>query len=246
MRKARHGPVLVALVLLGAPAFAASSQSTSAPAAPAPPPGALSDDEKAMHALGFALWRGVQTFDLTPAEVETVVRAFREAAAGAEPVVSMEEARPLLEALRQKRMEQRSAAQKAAGKAFADKAATEPGAVRSASGMVYRESVPGTGATPSESDRVKVHYRGTLIDGTEFESSQRRNQPAQFRLDEVVPCWSEALRKMRAGGKATVVCPSEIAYGDRGRPSIPPGATLVFDIELLEVVAKAEAPAADE
>jgi FKBP-type peptidyl-prolyl cis-trans isomerase FkpA len=87
---------------------------------------------------------------------------------------------------------------------------------------------------------VKVNYRGTLVDGTEFDSSFRRNQPAQFALNGVIGCWTEGLQKMKAGGKAVLICPSDLAYGDKGRPGIPGGATLIFELELLEIVGAAK------
>ncbi len=102
--------------------------------------------------------------------------------------------------------------------------------------MIYREVSAGSGASPQATDTVKVHYRGTLIDGTEFDSSYKRNEPAQFPLNQVIPCWTEGVQKMKVGGKARLVCPSSIAYGDQGRPSIPGGAALLFDIELLEII----------
>ena len=86
-------------------------------------------------------------------------------------------------------------------------------------------------------DKVKVHYHGTLIDGTVFDSSVERKQPIDFALNGVIPCWTEGVQMMKVGGKARLVCPSEIAYGDNGAPpKIKPGATLVFDVELLEIV----------
>jgi FKBP-type peptidyl-prolyl cis-trans isomerase FkpA len=81
-----------------------------------------------------------------------------------------------------------------------------------------------------------VNYRGTLVNGTEFDSSYKRNMPAEFPLNGVIPCWTEGVQKMKVGGKAKLVCPSDIAYGDQGRPSIPPGATLIFEIELLAIL----------
>ena len=114
--------------------------------------------------------------------------------------------------------------------------------MRAESGLVYLETQAGTGESPKATDTVKVHYRGTLIDGTEFDSSYKRNQPASFPLNRVIPCWTEGLQKMKVGGKARLVCPSDLAYGDRGRPSIPPGATLNFEVELLEIVAAPPAP----
>ena len=101
---------------------------------------------------------------------------------------------------------------------------------------MYRELKAGSGASPSASDVVKVHYRGTLVDGTEFDSSYKRNEPATFPLNRVIPCWTEGVQKMKVGGKSQLVCPAGIAYGDRGSPPvIPGGATLIFEIELLGI-----------
>jgi FKBP-type peptidyl-prolyl cis-trans isomerase FkpA len=105
------------------------------------------------------------------------------------------------------------------------------------SGLVYESLKEGAGASPAATDRVKVHYRGTLRDGKEFDSSYSRGQPAEFPLDRVIPCWTEGVQRMKPGGKARLTCPAAIAYGDRGAGGglIPPGATLNFEIELLEV-----------
>ena len=119
---------------------------------------------------------------------------------------------------------------------FLEKAAGEPGAVKTPSGLVIRTLQPGQGESPSATDSVRVHYVGTLADGTEFDSSVRRGQPAEFRLDQVIPCWTEGVQRMRVGEKARLVCPAGIAYGAQGRPPvIPGGATLVFEVELLGV-----------
>jgi len=116
------------------------------------------------------------------------------------------------------------------------KAATEPGAQKTSSGLIYRELNPGTGPSPHATDVVKVHYRGTLSDGTEFDSSYKRNQPAEFPLNRVIPCWTEGVQIMKVGGKSRLTCPSAIAYGEAGSPPvIPPGATLTFEIELLGI-----------
>ncbi|MBZ5595237.1 MAG: FKBP-type peptidyl-prolyl cis-trans isomerase [Acidobacteriia bacterium] len=124
----------------------------------------------------------------------------------------------------------------AGSKAYLEKAAAVPGAIRTSSGLVYRELKAGTGASPKATDVVKVHYRGTLVDGAEFDSSYKRNEPTTFPLNQVIPCWTEGVQKMKIGGKSQLVCPSSIAYGDRGAPpDIPGGATLIFEIELLEI-----------
>ena len=122
------------------------------------------------------------------------------------------------------------------GKAFLEKAAGESGARRTQTGMIFKEITAGTGAQPMASSNVKVNYKGTLINGTEFDSSYKRGQPAEFPLNQVIPCWTEGVQMMKVGGKAQLVCPSEIAYGDAGRPpTIPGGSTLIFEVELLEV-----------
>jgi FKBP-type peptidyl-prolyl cis-trans isomerase FkpA len=116
------------------------------------------------------------------------------------------------------------------------KAATEPGAIKTPSGLIYKELSPGNGPSPKASDIVKVNYRGTLVNGTEFDSSYKRNEPAEFPLTNVIKCWTEGLQKMKVGEKARLVCPSDLAYGDAGRPPvIPGGATLIFEIELLGI-----------
>ena len=120
-------------------------------------------------------------------------------------------------------------------KAYREKAASAPGAKLCESGLVYRELRAGTGTSPAATDTVKVHYRGTLINGTEFDSSYKRNEPATFPLNGVIPCWTEGVQKMKVGGKSELVCPAGIAYGEQGMPGIPGGATLVFEIELLGI-----------
>ncbi len=115
-------------------------------------------------------------------------------------------------------------------------AAKEPGAVTSPTGLVYRSLKDGTGASPTAADTVKVNYRGTFPDGREFDSSYKRNEPAQFPLGGVIPCWTEGVQRMKVGGKAKLTCPAAIAYGSRGAGgSIPPNATLHFEVELLEI-----------
>lgn len=123
------------------------------------------------------------------------------------------------------------------GQSEAAKAAKEPGAVVTGSGLVYRALKEGSGERPSATDAVRVHYRGTFPDGREFDSSYRRGQPAEFPLNRVIPCWTEGVQRMKTGGKAKLTCPPAIAYGQRGAGNvIPPNATLVFEIELLDVL----------
>jgi len=221
----RKLPLLLFALLLVAPLTVACA---------AEPPAPTTEEEKTAYAVGLMISKNLANLDLSDAEFAQVQRAIADARAGKE-AVKLEEYAPKVQAMAQERAGKRTAAEKEKGKAYAEKAAQEAGAVKTPSGLVYLETQAGTGASPSAHDKVKVHYRGTLIDGTEFDSSIKRGQPAEFELTGVIPCWTEALEKMKVGGKAKIVCPPEIAYGDRGRPSIPGGATLVFEVELLEV-----------
>lgn len=180
----------------------------------------VTDEQKTIYALGLSIANSVKSFNLTPQELELVKSAFTDAAAG-KPALALADWQPKIRPLQESR--------------YLAKAEAEPGAVKTPSGLIYRETTPGTGPSPSAADTVKVHYRGTLLDGTEFDSSYSRNEPAQFPLNRVIPCWTEGVQKMKVGGKATLVCPSEIAYGSRGQGPIPPNSILLFDIELLDI-----------
>jgi FKBP-type peptidyl-prolyl cis-trans isomerase FkpA len=206
------------------------------PAAPKPavPPPLTTDEEKEIYALGLSMSRSLGQFDLSPAEIDIVKRALSDAAAK-KPAIELDEWGPKIQGLATARGARVAVREKAASAAYLATAATAPGAVKTDSGLVYKEVRPGTGESPKATDTVKVNYRGTLVDGTEFDNSYKRNQPAQFALNGVIPCWTEGVQKMKVGGKSTLVCPSGLAYGDQGRPSIPGGATLIFEIELLEI-----------
>ncbi len=122
---------------------------------------------------------------------------------------------------------------------FAQAAAKEAGAKVTASGLVYRSLQDGQGVSPVATDKVKVHYRGTFPDGKEFDSSYKRNQPIDFPLNGVIPCWTEGVQLMKVGGKAKLTCPPAIAYGSRGAGGvIPPNATLQFEVELIAIAGK--------
>ena len=118
-------------------------------------------------------------------------------------------------------------------------AAKEAGAIVTGSGLVYRTLTEGNGPSPAASDTVKVHYRGTLPNGTEFDSSYKRGEPASFPLNRVIPCWTEGVQRMKVGGKARLTCPPDIAYGSRGAGNvIPPNATLHFEVELIGIAGR--------
>jgi FKBP-type peptidyl-prolyl cis-trans isomerase FkpA len=207
-------------------------------------PAIASEDDKTFYALGLMLGRNIATFNLTSRELEIVKAGMTDQVLGKKPVVELEQYGPKIQGLAHSRRGALAQAEKDKSKTFLDTAAKEPGATKTDSGMVMVPIKEGTGESPKATDMVKVHYEGKLTDGSIFDSSVQRGQPAEFPLNNVIPCWTEGLQKMKVGGKAKLVCPSAIAYGDNGRPpKIPGGATLVFEVELLDIVKKPEAPA---
>jgi FKBP-type peptidyl-prolyl cis-trans isomerase FkpA len=159
--------------------------------------------------------------------------------------VSLGQWAPRIEKLLARRREATALRERELARSYLAAAAGEPGAQRRSSGLIYRELRAGSGEAPSAASRVRVHYRGTRIDGSVFDSSIERGKPSQFALGGVIPCWTEGVQLMRPGGKAKLVCPPELAYGQKGLPGkIEPGATLTFEIELLEVLPPGPAPAA--
>jgi FKBP-type peptidyl-prolyl cis-trans isomerase FkpA len=194
----------------------------------------MTDEEKTIYALGLSMYRQLGQFDLSAAELALLKKALTDAAAG-KPAEDIQTWVPKIQELAASRAARVAEKQKALSAAFLSKVAGEAGAQKTESGMVYRELHPGAGQSPQATDTVKVNYRGTLVDGTEFDSSYKRGEPAQFPLNGVIKCWTEGVQKMKVGGKSQLVCPADLAYGDGGRPGIPGGATLVFEIELLQI-----------
>ncbi len=198
------------------------------------------DEQKAFYSLGVQLNKEVSIFDLSAEEMKFVEQGLADASAGKKLAVDPEASIPKLSELVQSRMAKAAEKQKALAKPFLEKAAAEKGAKKTASGLIYTDIKTGTGIQPKAADVVKVNYTGTFVDGKEFDSSMKHGQPATFPLGLVMPCWKEGIGMMKVGGKAKLVCPADLAYGDRGRPPIiPGGATLVFDVELLDVEAGA-------
>lgn len=197
------------------------------------------EDDKTFYALGLDIGRNIEVFSLKPAELELVKAGITDAVLGQKPKVELDTYRPKLFDKARQRQEAKATGEKTRGKEASDKAAKESGAQQLPSGIVIKTLRAGTGASPSADDTVKVHYEGRLTNGTVFDSSYKRNQPTEFPLRGVVRCWTEGLQKMKIGEKAQLTCPSDTAYGDQGRPpTIPGGATLIFDVELLEIVRK--------
>jgi len=220
----------------------AQAQTPAAPPKPAAPAvaGLTTDDQKTIYTIGLSIYKSLVPLDLSAAELEIVKRAMTDAAAG-KPAIDSAPFEPKMQTLASARSARVAAKEKAASQAYLTTAAAMAGATKSASGLIYRELKPGSGASPKATDTVTVNYRGTFTNGTEFDSSYKRNEPAQFPLNGVIPCWTEGVQKMKIGGKSSLVCPSSIAYGDNGRPGIPGGSTLVFEIELLSIGAAAPA-----
>lgn len=208
---------------------------------PEPP---KTEEQKAFYAVGVHLSKQLSIFDLTPEELKYVQQGLADAAAGKKLVAEPDAYMQKVGTIAQERMAKATEKNKTASKTFLEKAATEQGAKKTASGLIYKEIKVGTGEQAKPTDIVKVHYVGTLMDGKEFDSSVKRGQPAEFPLGQIIPCWSEGVSMMKVGGKAKLVCPPELAYGERGRPPIIPGnSALVFEVELLEIKSGASTPA---
>jgi FKBP-type peptidyl-prolyl cis-trans isomerase len=204
----------------------------------------MSEADKAMFAVGEILSVSIKPFDLSEAEMRQVQAGFAAGMRGKQTGIDPETYRPKIQALLTARVAAELEKTKAAGKAYRAKAAAAKGAITTPSGMIINTISAGSGDPPAANDEVEVQYEGKLLDGTVFDSSIKRGKPASFKLSEVVPCWSEGLQHMSVGGKATLVCPPELAYGDSGRrPVIPGGSTLVFKVELMKIT-KAPPPAA--
>jgi FKBP-type peptidyl-prolyl cis-trans isomerases 1 len=218
--------VAIFIVMLTVPAFASSDPST--------------EEQKALYAIGVHIAKQLEFFNFTAEEFEFVQQGFTDKANGKKIIADPEVYKQQISELAQARVKIAAEKEKAKSKEFLEKAAKEKGAQKTDSELIYIPIKAGTGKQPKSTDIVKVHYIGSLIDGKVFDSSVQRGQPVEFPLNQVIKCWSEGVSKMKVGGKAKLVCPSTIAYGDEGRPPIiPGGATLVFEVELLDTKAPA-------
>jgi len=205
----------------------------------------LEDDNALInYSLGYQIGG-----DLKRQQVEVnrkaLLQGIEDAVAGSEPAMSKAAMRSALVALKRKVMAQQHAIQAAAakknladGEAFLAENAKKDGVVSLPDGLQYRVIEPGKGAQPKADDTVTVHYRGTLIDGTEFDSSYSRKQPASFRADRVIPGWREALPLMKEGAKWELFIPARLAYGERSTGRIPPNSTLIFKVDLISIAEK--------
>jgi FKBP-type peptidyl-prolyl cis-trans isomerase len=219
----------------------APSAATSAPSAKASP----TTSHPELYALGALLSRNLNDFQLTEAEFAVVRAGFADGFHHSPNTADAQSLVPKIQALQRQRMLVSAQREQQAGQKYLEHVASTAGARKTASGLVYVPHMEGSGATPTASDQVEVNYTGKLTDGTVFDSSAQHGETAKFAVGGVIPCWTEALQLMKVGGKARVICPAALAYGDRGAGGqIKPGATLDFEIELVSIVA-APAPAAD-
>jgi FKBP-type peptidyl-prolyl cis-trans isomerase FkpA len=215
---------LALLLITGTATFAAAPEVTT-------------DEQKTFYTLGMVLSRSLSGFTLSEAELEIVKLGLTDGVLQREQKADPQLFMPQVQELQKSRTAAMAATEHKAGEGFLAKAAAAPGATKTESGLIIMSLTPGTGASPTADDTVQVHYHGTLIDGTVFDSSVQRGQPATFPLKGVIKCWTEGVQRMQVGGKSRLVCPPQLAYGERGAPPrIKPGATLVFEVELLDIV----------
>jgi FKBP-type peptidyl-prolyl cis-trans isomerase FkpA len=199
------------------------------------------DAEKTLYTIGLIVARQLGVFTFSADELERVKQGITDGVTGVKPAVDITAFNEKVQDLAKARRKAQGDKQSTANKDVLAQAAAEKGAVKTDSGLIYLSLKEGTGESPKAADMVKVHYRGTLPDGKEFDSSYKRNKPIDFKLDGVIKCWTEGVQKMKPGGKAKLVCPASIAYGENGAGDmILPGATLIFEVELIEVVSRKE------
>lgn len=226
MRTLTRYAALAALAACTAPAFAAEP--------------AMDEAARMQYALGYQLGRDLVAVELRPQDLQ---RGLEDGRSGAKPRLSEEEMQAALSGLQERVNAQRAKAQAAdlekarsAGEAYLAANAKKPGVTTTDSGLQYKVVTRGTGATPTASDTVTVHYRGTFVDGNEFDSSHKRGQPATFPVGGVIPGWTEALQLMPVGSKFELAIPSDLAYGTQGPLA---GQVLLFEVELLGISADA-------
>ncbi len=217
------------------------SLGTTASFAATPEP--TTDEQKTLYAMGLSISQSIGTFGLSEPELDLLKSGITDGVLKKTPKVDLQTFGPKIQQLQEARALVIAEPEKKAGAAFLAKVAAESGAKKTESGAILKTLKEGNGAIPKVSDMVKVHYQGTLIDGTVFDDSAKQGGPVTLRMNEMSKCWVEGMQQIKVGSKSKLVCPSSLAYRDKGRPPlIKPGATLVFEIELLEIIANQVVP----
>ncbi len=196
------------------------------------------EEEKYSYAIGYQFAQNLKGQNVTVSD-EALAQAVKDVLSDKDPKITeqqMQESMQKMYESRRAKMEKEAEENKTKGASFLEENKGKEGVKTTESGLQYKILSEGDGKKPKESDTVSVHYKGTLIDGKEFDSSYKRNQPAEFPVKAVIPGWTEALQLMKTGAKYQLWIPSELAYGERGRPNIPPNSVLVFEVELLDIV----------
>ena len=194
------------------------------------------ENQKTLYAIGMIISNQLQTFALSEEELAPIVQGMTDGIKGEPSQVDMGIYEAKINELVAERSAIVAAKEAAASDSYLKQFESDESIVKTASGALVKMLEEGTGASPEAGDTVTVHYEGTLIDGTVFDSSLSRGSPATFPLSGVIPCWTEGLQKIKVGGKAQLICPANTAYGERGAPpKIGPGATLIFEVNLLEI-----------
>src|SRR5688572_9402754 len=211
------------------------------PASATTPAKASFTDAQLLEEFGWFIGKrvGLSELEFSKAELDTLLKGIELAASGKESPYELEKIGPAMDEFMQKKQQAYLGKLKkqndSANTGFFEKLKNNKAVVELPSGLRYETVKEGTGAAPKPTETVKVHYTGTLIDGTVFDSSVQRGEPAEFPLDQVIAGWTEGIQKMKKGGKIKLFVPPNLAYGDDGRPGIPPGSTLIFDVELLDI-----------
>lgn len=221
---------ILATSLIALPAFALQPPDT--------------EEQKTLYALGLVVASQLDAFSLSPTELERVKEGITDKLTGQKVQVELSAYDEKVQELARIRWKAKGEKLAAGNKEFLEKAAAEKGAVKTDSGLVYVSLKEGEGSSPLATDTVKIHYRGTFIDGQEFGNSYKRNKTLDFPINTngIIKCWSEGINKMKVGGKAKIVCPPALAYGETGYNAIYPNAILVFEVELVGILKPAVTP----
>ena len=194
------------------------------------------EDQKTLYAIGMIISTQLQPFALSEEELAPIVQGIMDGISGLDAKVDMATYEARINEMLSDRSAIVAAKEATVSESYLKQFDSDESIVKTESGALVKMVEEGTGDIPTASDTVMVHYEGSLIDGTVFDSSLQRGSPATFPLSGVIACWTEGLQKMKVGGKAQLICPADTAYGDRGMPpKIGPGATLIFEVNLLEI-----------